>query len=91
MNNNITYIYIVTDFGSYGNDEIYPPDMTAFIDREKAYAYYNKIKELIIDQEYPYESVEYDDMESLYQITYEDERAKRPRGVSIKKVQLDKE
>ena len=91
MNNDITYIYIVTDFGSSGNDEIYPPDVTAFIDREKAYTYYNKIKELIIDQEYPYESVEYENTESLYQITYEDERAKRPRGVSFKKVQLDKE
>jgi len=33
MNNDITYIYIVTDFGSYGNDHIYPPDVTAFIDR----------------------------------------------------------
>ena len=91
MNNDITYIYIVTDFGSSGNDEIYPPYVTAFIDREKAYTYYNKIKELIIDQEYPYESAEYEDWETLYQITYEDERAKRPRGVSIKKVQLDKE
>lgn len=90
MNSCITYIYIVTDFGSSGFDAIYPPDVTAFIDREKAYDYYNKIKQLIIDQDYPYESEEYDDRESLYQITYEDSRAKRPRGVSIKKVILDK-
>lgn len=82
-------IYIVTDFGSYGSDHIYPPDITVFTDREKAYDYYNEIKQLIIDQEYPYELVEYnDDMESLYQITYEDERAKRPRGILIKKVKL---
>ena len=62
-----------------------------FLKDEKYELVDNEIKQLIIDQEYPYESVEYGDMESLYQITYEDERAKRPRGVSFKKVQLDKE
>ena len=85
-----TFIYIVTEFGSSGDDEIYPPDVKLFYDSDEAYKYYNKIKQQIIDQDYPYDIAEYDTSESIYQITYEDSRAKRPCGVLIKKILYEK-
>ncbi len=79
-------LFVVTDFGCSGCNDIYPPDVTVFTNRREAYRLYKEIKEELRSQGWDYFSVKYPTLgqESFYQ----DTDAKRPRGVSINKFTL---
>lgn len=83
------HIYVVTEFGcNSSHNDMYPPATKAFMSKEQAYEYYNKIKEELLkgyydDQEPIAEVIEHKNGETVIQ---DGEQVKRPQGVSIRLV-----
>jgi hypothetical protein len=80
-------MYSVVSFGcNSGHNDMYSPRTTLFHDREKAYAYYLKLKSEVTGCEYisyeMYDDFSTKDTECVIQ---SGEDAKRPVGVSITK------
>ncbi len=80
-------IFIVTEFGcNSGHNDMYPPNVSVFLNRDDAYVYYNTIKKTIVDMkemyDIEYEEYTQEDQESIIQTGGKD-GAKRPIGVMI--------
>ena len=85
-------IYIVTEFGcDSGYNDMYTPRNSIFKNKEEAYKYYTNIKDKIIKEKVDYEIdfwIDYtfkNDGECIIQKGIDNDGAKRPIGVMIKK------
>jgi hypothetical protein len=85
-------IYIVTEFGCNSNhNDMYTPTNSLFENREEAYKYYTNEKDKIIKEKVDYEIdfwIDYsfkNDGECIIQKGIDNDGAKRPIGVMIKK------
>jgi hypothetical protein len=88
-------IYVVTMFGcNSSHNDMYPPMVFAYSDRERAYKVYNDEKDKILKEKEKYE-IDFrlyseSDGECIIQKGYdEDYGAKRPVGVKIIKQKID--
>ena len=91
-----TDIYIVTEFGcDSGYNDMYTPSISVFENKEEAYKYYTNIKDEIIKEKVDYDIdfwIDYslkDNGECIIQKGMDDNGAKRPIGVIIKKHLLE--
>lgn len=85
-----TYVYVVTEFGcNSSHNDMYPPTTKAFMSKDQAYEYYNKIKTDLLkgyyDDEPIAEVIEHENGETVIQ---DGEQVKRPQGVSIQWVHV---
>jgi hypothetical protein len=84
------HIYVVTDFGcNSSHNDMYPPMSTAFMSKEKAYEFYNKLKNSLLkgyDDEPIAKVIEHENGETVIQ---DGDQVKRPQGVSIQYVLIN--
>jgi hypothetical protein len=88
----IMEVYVVTEFGCNSTpSDMYPPSTWVFTDREKAYQCYHDHAPSLTDIENMAERTILKSGECIIQLCgypYEDNRAKRPYGVSITKEKI---
>jgi hypothetical protein len=83
-------VYVVTEFGcNSSHNDMYPPTTKAFVDKNKAYAYYNRIKARLYsdDPDYPIKVHVSKDAGGESAIQDGDD-VKRPEGAAIEFVRV---
>lgn len=82
-------VYVVTEFGcNSSHNDMYPPTTKAFVDKNKAYAYYNRIKARLYTGGVESEDVHVSKDANGESAIQNGDAVKRPEGVAIEFVRV---